>query len=55
MFASVPKMDASSVLVKSLENMKEARRRELLLLMNEFAEGLPGSDRLYLGSEIEET
>ena len=43
LFARIPKMDASSVLVKSLENMKKSRRRELVLLLNEFVEGLPGS------------
>jgi DNA-binding MarR family transcriptional regulator len=51
LFARIPKMDRSSILVKSLENMKESRRRELLLLLNEFVEGLPGSERLYLRSE----
>ena len=54
LFARIPKMDASSVLVKSLENMKESRRRELVLLLNEFVEGLPGSDRMYLRSESED-
>ncbi len=51
LFAGIPKMEASSVLVKSLESMPEARRRELLLLLNEFAGGLPGADRLYLRAE----
>lgn len=51
LFARIPRMDASSVLVKSLESMQEPRRRELVVLLNEFAAGLPGSDRLYIRSE----
>lgn len=51
LFARIPKMDASSVLVKSLESMEVSRRRELVLMLNEFAEGLAGSDRLYIRSE----
>ena len=51
LFARIPKMDASSVLVKSLESMKESRRHELVALLNEFVEGLPGSKRMYLRSE----
>lgn len=50
LFALIPKMDASSVLVQSLEAMKESRRREFLLLLNEFVERLPGSERMYLPS-----
>jgi hypothetical protein len=46
-------MDASSVLVKRLEGMKETRRRELLTLLDEFAQGLPGSEKLYLRPEPE--
>jgi hypothetical protein len=51
LFARIPKMDANSVLVKSLEGMKESRRRELLVLLNEFVAGLPGSERMYIRSE----
>jgi DNA-binding MarR family transcriptional regulator len=51
LFARIPKMDTSSVLVKSLENMKQSRRRELLVLLNEFVEGLPGAERMHLRSE----
>jgi DNA-binding MarR family transcriptional regulator len=51
LFARIPKMDANSVLVKSLESMKESRRRELLVLLNEFVLGLPGSERMYIRSE----
>jgi DNA-binding MarR family transcriptional regulator len=54
MFAKIPKMEASSVLVKSLENIKEGRRRELVLLLQEFAEGLASSEGLHLRSESEE-
>ena len=53
LFSQIPKMDASSVLVKSLEGMKEARRREFLALLDEFALGLPGSEKLYLRQEPE--
>jgi len=55
LFTGIPKMDASSVLVKSLENMPEPRRGELLLLLHEFARGLPGAERLYLRSESADT
>lgn len=51
LFARIPKMDASSVLVQSLEAMKESRRRDFLVLLNEFVAGLPGSERMYLPSE----
>lgn len=51
LFAAFPKMDTSSVLVQSLENMPSARRREMLTLLNEFVEGLPGSERLYVHSD----
>jgi DNA-binding MarR family transcriptional regulator len=54
LFAAIPKMDAGSVLAESLGNMKESRRRELVLLLNEFVEGIPGSERMYLHSESEE-
>jgi DNA-binding MarR family transcriptional regulator len=53
LFEQIPKMDASSVLVKRLEGMKETRRRELLALLDEFVQGLPGSEKLYLRSEPE--
>ncbi|HUD56753.1 MAG TPA: helix-turn-helix domain-containing protein [Terracidiphilus sp.] len=53
LFGQIPKMDASSVLVKRLEGMKETRRRELLTLLDEFAQGLPGSEKLYLRPEPE--
>jgi DNA-binding MarR family transcriptional regulator len=53
LFGQIPKMDASSVLVKRLEGMKETRRRELLALLDEFAQGLPGSEKLYLRPEPE--
>lgn len=49
LFSSIPRMGADSALVKGLESMKTAQRRELLLLLlREFAAGLPGSDRMYL-------
>lgn len=51
LFAAIPKMDADSVLVTGLERMPEPRRRDLRQLLREFAEGLPGADRLYLRSE----
>ncbi|MFZ0392390.1 MAG: helix-turn-helix domain-containing protein [Terracidiphilus sp.] len=47
LFGQIPKMDANSVLVKRLESMKDSRRRELLALLDEFAQGLPGSEKLY--------
>jgi len=54
LFGRIPKMDVTSVLVKRLESMPETRRRELLMLLDEFVQGLPGSERLYLRSEPEE-
>ena len=54
LFANSPKMGASSTLVKSLDNMHASRRRELLVLLNEFAKGLTGSERLYLDAESRE-
>ena len=51
----IPKMDASSVLVRSLERMKEPQQRRLLLLLDEFAAGLPGSERMYLRAESQQT
>lgn len=50
LFAMVPKMDGSSVLVKRLQGMKESRRREFVLLLNEFVEGLMGTGR-YIRTE----
>jgi DNA-binding MarR family transcriptional regulator len=51
LFARIPKMDANSVLVKSLQRMKESQRRDLVMLLNEFAESLPDAGRLHLRSE----
>jgi DNA-binding MarR family transcriptional regulator len=53
LFGQIPKMDASSVLVKRLEGMKASRRREFLALLDEFAKDLPGSEKLYLRPEPE--
>jgi DNA-binding MarR family transcriptional regulator len=53
LFDQIPKMDQSSVLVKRLGGMTEARRCELLALPDEFVQGLPGSEKLYLRSELE--
>lgn len=50
-FARLPKMDASSILVKSLESMTALRRRQLLALLNELVAGLTSSGRHYLDSE----
>lgn len=51
LFARIPKMEMSSLLVKSLERMKRTRRRQLLELLNEFAEGLLGLELLRDHSE----
>ena len=51
LFANSPKMDAGSSLVKSLQSMPASRRRELLVLLNEFVKELTGSERLYLEAE----
>lgn len=51
LFARIPKMEMSSLLVKSLERMKRNRRRQLLELLNEFAEGLPSLELLRDHSE----
>jgi len=51
LFARIPKMEVSSMLVKSLEGMREIRRRQLLELLTEFAEGLPGSESFSRNSE----
>jgi DNA-binding MarR family transcriptional regulator len=53
LFASFPKMDANSVLVRCLEGMAKSRRREFLDSLNEFVKGLKDSERLYLRSESE--
>jgi DNA-binding MarR family transcriptional regulator len=50
LFAGIPEIDASSILIKSLGRMKATERRELLRLLSEFAAGLPGSERLFLRS-----
>jgi DNA-binding MarR family transcriptional regulator len=55
LFASIPRMDASSALVRSLETLTESKRRDLLALLNDLVTGLAGSERLYLHSEPEET
>jgi DNA-binding MarR family transcriptional regulator len=54
LFARTPKMDASSVLVRSLESMPGFRRRELLDLLNELVKGLKGPERLYLNVALKE-
>lgn len=54
LFANSPKMDAGSALVKSLESMAVARRRELLVLLNELVKQLTGSERLYLDAESDD-
>lgn len=54
LFAGIPKMDATSLLVKSLERIKPLRRRQLLELLSEFAEGLPGLESLRRNSEQSE-
>ena len=51
LFAKIPKMDANSALVRSLQKMGDAKRRAFLLLLEEFAVGLPGSGRMYIRSE----
>lgn len=54
LFARFPKMDASSILVMSLERMTESRRHDLLALLHELVEDLTGSERHYLDTEPEE-
>lgn len=54
LFARAPKMDADSLLVKSLESMCGPRRGELLALLNELVDGLTGSDKLYYKAESTE-
>ena len=53
LFSQIPKMDATSVLVKGLDGMHAIRRREFLVLLDEFAQRLAGSERLYLRPEQE--
>jgi DNA-binding MarR family transcriptional regulator len=53
LFGQIPKMDANSVLVKRLESMRDSRSREFLALLDEFAQGLPGSEKLSLRPEPE--
>lgn len=53
LFSQIPKMDASSVLVQRLEGMKETRRRELVALLDEFVQDLPGAERRALRPESE--
>ncbi len=55
LFAKTPKMDASSLLVRSLDHMLAPRRRELVILLNELVKGLTGSERLYLRIEPAES
>jgi DNA-binding MarR family transcriptional regulator len=53
LFANTPKMDASSILVRSLRDMPATRRRELLSLLNELVKKLTGPERLYLDPELD--
>ncbi len=48
LFGQIPKMDESSVLVKGLECLEKSRRHEFLALLDQFVQGLPGSEKLYL-------
>jgi DNA-binding MarR family transcriptional regulator len=54
LFTKIPGMEMSSILVKSLQGMKEPRRHDLLKLLNEFVEGLAGSEMLSLRAESRE-
>jgi MarR family transcriptional regulator for hemolysin len=51
LFDSIPKMDANSVLVKSLEGMAKSQRYQLIELLNQFTAGLPGTEHLHMHSE----
>jgi DNA-binding MarR family transcriptional regulator len=51
LFAKAPRMDASSLLVQTLNHMPARRRRELIKLLNEFVKELTGPERLYLNTE----
>lgn len=53
LFAKTPKMDAGSVLVRSLERLRPSRRRDLADLLNELVKELTGSERLYLDAEAQ--
>ncbi|MGC2618910.1 MAG: helix-turn-helix domain-containing protein [Acidobacteriaceae bacterium] len=53
LFGQIPGMDGSSVLVQSLEGMKDSRRRELVALLDEFAQGLPGWEKVSPRAEAE--
>lgn len=53
LFAKFSKMDVNSALVRTLENMAEYRRRELIDLLNEVVKSLKVSERLYLRAESE--
>jgi DNA-binding MarR family transcriptional regulator len=46
LFDQIPKMDANSVLVKSLQAMEESGRRALLARLEEFARGLRSIEKL---------
>lgn len=48
LFAKAPKMNAGSLLVRSLESLPASRQLELLALLNELVRELTGSERLYL-------
>jgi len=54
LFATIPRMDAKSRLVMSFAGMRESSRRELLLLLREFVEGLPRLEEFYRDSLFEE-
>ncbi len=54
LFAKFPKLDSSSTLARSLESMAEARRRNLVALLNELVKALTGSERLYLSAELKD-
>ncbi|KAA6465439.1 MarR family transcriptional regulator [Acidobacteria bacterium AB60] len=50
LFAKYSRMDAESALVRSLKAMPDARRTDLLALLQELVHGLTGSERLYLNA-----
>ena len=53
LFDEIPRLDGNSVLVKRLDCMNERRRREFVALLDEFAQDLPGSEKLYFHPEPE--
>jgi DNA-binding MarR family transcriptional regulator len=55
LFESIPKMEGTSDLVQSLERMTEPRRRDLLQLLREFAEGLEGIERFRRNSDSKDS